>query len=136
MTEPLVAVLKDWPWAVLIVALIGAVAYGAKALTTVKDAVLAPLGSWLKKISRRERDRIDSELADLRRQVEYLAQQVGDMRLRDECYWEFVIHVQDHQRRRTLLAIENNWDLPEHHPFMDFREAWLKQHKNFEPLTP
>lgn len=119
---------SGWPWLILVIGAAVGLYYVSKALPTLRDTLLIPFAGWLKKISRRERDRIDSELADLRRQVDYLTKVVDELRARDHLNWAWIVNDQEWHRRVELEAIDQGWSLPRHVSYDEFREEWAKSH--------
>lgn len=126
---------KHWPWLILVVVLVACVFYGAKAIVTLKGAIYTPVREWLHHFGRREqnridaeRDRIDAELEDLRRQVSYQGQQLAELRYRDEMTWSWVLSDQEWHRAFEFKAAQEGWKYPQHVSYMEYRESWMKLH--------
>jgi len=78
---------------------------------------------WRQKGS--DHDRVDAELADLRRQVQFLTLQLGELRVRDEMYWAWILSDQEWHRNHEFEAAKLGYQTIPHTPFMQFRERWL-----------
>jgi hypothetical protein len=84
--------------------------------------------------ARANRPDIDAELADLRRQVEFQGKQLEELRNRDEMYWAWILMDQEWHRAVEFAAVTNDWKLPPHISFMQFRDGWLASHPKKEEL--
>lgn len=79
-------------------------------------------------------ERLDGELADLRRIVLFQGKQLEELRNRDEMYWAWILIDQEYHREVEFMAITEGWKLPPHKSFMQFRDEWLSSHPNKEEL--
>lgn len=131
--------LPDWFWEYIphwatfsIVALVLAVFTAAKVSTSREGIaqVWSKFTGWLSARSRedeiRNRD-VDYQIADLWRQVQFLEEQLAELRLRDEMYWQWILSDQEWHRRYEFQAAANGWETIPHVSFMDFRDEWLAQ---------
>lgn len=74
----------------------------------------------------RNRD-VDYQIADLWRQVQFLEEQLAELRLRDEMYWAWILSDQEWHRQYEFHAAQKGFDIIPHVSFMDFRDEWLLQ---------
>lgn len=78
--------------------------------------------------------RLDGELADLRRIVDFQGRQLQELRDRDEMYWAWILTDQEWHRREEFRAVSESRTLEPHVSFMTFRDRWLASHPNREEL--
>ena len=78
--------------------------------------------------------RLDAELADLRRIVDFQGKQLEELRNRDEMYWAWILTDQEWHRREEFKAVSENRTLEPHLSFMQFRDNWLATHQKKEEL--
>lgn len=78
--------------------------------------------------------RLDGELTDLRRIVDFQGAQLEELRNRDEMYWAWILTDQEYHRQVEFMAIDKGWVLPPHLSFMQFRDRWLASHPKKEEL--
>lgn len=120
-------VAEHWPTLALVAGLLYVIYHIVKAAALTFEAVgkaLGPLGRmWHAKrtISQAEAD-------DMRRQLQYLAEQVRGLRHRDECQYAYTQYDTAWHRKHELLALSNGWVLPPHVNFWEFSEKWYKDH--------
>lgn len=114
-----------WPTLAAVATFIIGMYYCAKFLALTSEAVsqaFGPLGKYWQArrlISHTEAD-------DLRRRLQYLAEQVRALRHRDECYFSYTLYDHEWHRKHELLAITNGWILPPHTSFPEYRATWMK----------
>ena len=120
----------QWPWLILVGAVILGIPHLIKALKALKAFLWDPFVSYLRGADpfQREREQINAKIDDLESQVKFLIAQVAELRARDRMYWAWVIVDQEWHRRVELMAVENGWDLPDHISFDEFYEEWIKKH--------
>lgn len=116
---------RHWPWLIPVV-IVGYLLI--KGGPTIKAFIWNPLIDFVQRLPQRASERVDAELEDLHRQVEFLTEQIAELRIRDELYWNFILMDQEYHRRLEFAAAEKGWDIPRHVPFMSFRDEWLKRH--------
>lgn len=75
--------------------------------------------------AKRRRNSVDYQIADLWRQVEFLEEQLAELRLRDEMYWAWILTDQEWHRQHEFAAAENGWETAPHKSFMEFRDEWI-----------
>lgn len=75
------------------------------------------------------------ELADLRRQVEFLGEAIEDLRDRDEMSWAFVLSDQEWHRNYEFMCAERGAVPMPRVSFMEFRTKWLKERTPAKPPT-
>lgn len=143
MTDPVLAVLAQWPWLLLVIGCVTVLTYGLKGAHLLKTIVWNPLVEFLRRASKREqrrvteeRARVDAELDDLRRQVSFLIRQVGELRDRDELNWSWILSDQEYHRQLEFMAIDKGWDIPKHVSYMAHREEWIVRHPIPEAYLP
>ena len=125
----------QWPWLILVAAVILGIPYAVKAMKTLKTFLWDPFVRHIRGIdpSEREREEINAKIADLEQQVSFLVEQVGELRYRDRMYWAWVVQDQAWHRDAELLAVERSWNLPPHISFDDFYDEWTKTHPPAKP---
>lgn len=85
---------------------------------------------WLRRRrNQKKADRVDAELGDLRRQVEFLTRQIEELRTRDEMYWSWILMDQEWHRRYEFECVKAGVQTVPHVPFMEFRDGWLLNRK-------
>jgi hypothetical protein len=89
---------------------------------------------WHARAQRRDPAWVDAELRDLRRTVEFQGKQLEELRQRDEMYWAWILSDQEWHRAVEFAAVTNDWKLPPHISFMQFRDGWLASHSKKEEL--
>lgn len=128
-------------WVTFLVAGTAALAYITAKVSHSQDGVRrlwSKLTDWLESKSREEQRRnrdVDFQIADLWRQVQFLEEQLAELRLRDEMYWAWILTDQEWHRRYEFHAAEQGLGTIPHISFMDFRERWMtqrygRQHEN------
>ncbi|TDH56702.1 hypothetical protein E2F47_06115 [Mycobacterium eburneum] len=118
-----------WSWLLGAVGFVALIAYAATSLRSVHSDVLKPVVAHARRLSRRDRDRLDSELADLRRQVDYLTGEVAQLRTSDQIYWAWIVYDQKWHRQLELDAAAGGHEIPRHESFYEFRERWKREHR-------
>jgi len=76
----------------------------------------------------RDHLRIDSELKDLRRQINFLNVQLTELRVRDEMYWAWILSDQEWHRQHEFDAAQRGHETNPHVSFMDFRDQWMRRY--------
>lgn len=124
------AVGAQWPWLILVAAVIFGIPHLIKAIKALKAFLWDPFVAYLRGADpfKREREKINAKIGDLESQVKFLIAQVAELRARDRMYWAWVIVDQEWHRRVELMAVERGWDLPPHISFDEFYEEWIKKH--------
>lgn len=108
---------------------------GTHLLRMIRDSVWAPFVLHLRKVTRKDKEYIDAELEDLRRQVAHLTRVVSELRVRDEMTWQWVLTDQSWHREYELDCAEKGIEPRVHVSYADFRERWLKDHEGWHPFT-
>lgn len=67
-----------------------------------------------------------AEMRDMRRRIDYLDDQVKALRYRDQAYFEYVLYIEDYQRKVELVAVQHGIPLPKRIPFLEFRDKWME----------
>lgn len=78
--------------------------------------------------------RLDGELADLRRIVDFQGKQLEELRNRDEMYWAWILSDQEWHRHDEFEAASVGRTIVPHISFMQFRDSWLASHQKREEL--
>ena len=66
-----------------------------------------------------------SEMRDMRSRIDYLDDQIRALRYRDQCYFEYVIYIEDYNRKVELEAVRLGFTLPKRRSFLQFRDDWV-----------
>lgn len=118
--------IPHWISVMLIIAVVGTYVLsrfeGSRYLPVIGKAVSA-----LFDVRSRRDNEVDADLADLRRQVEFLEFQLQELRVRDEMYWAWILQDQEWHRRYEFTAAERGWATIPHISFMEFRDRWMAQ---------
>lgn len=118
-------VAANWPTLTAFAALLIGVYWCVRFLAMTFDAfadALGPLGKYW----RARRLISQTEADDMRRRLQYLAEQVRALRHRDECYFAYTLYEQEWHRTQELIAITNGWQLEPHIGFLEFSEKWMR----------
>ncbi|WP_396909541.1 hypothetical protein [Mycolicibacterium sp.] len=120
----------QWPWLILVAAVILGIPYAIKSAKALRDFLWSPFVAHVRGINPTDRERaeINAKIADLEQQVQFLVEQVAELRYRDRMYWAWVIEDQAYHRDVELMAVEKGWDLPRHRSFDDFYDEWVSKH--------
>lgn len=118
-------------WLAGAIAVVVFLVYTVTKLAGVHEGVIAmwpKVKGWLSVRGRDNADRnasVDYQIADLWRQVKFLEEQLSELRLRDECYWAWILSDQEWHRKYEFKAMELGWETIPHLSFMEFRDMWL-----------
>lgn len=119
-------VATHWPALALVVALLYVVYHIVKAAALTFEAfgkALGPIGQmWQAK-----RTISQAESEDMRKRLQYLAEQVRALRHRDACYFAFCLYDEEYHRRQELIAAAKGWVLEAHVGFLEFSEKWMRE---------
>jgi len=110
--------------------------YMATKLAGVHEGIVAMVPKITGWLTRRDRDRnadVDFQIADLWRQVNFLEEQLAELRLRDEMYWAWILTDQEWHRTYEFKAAQNGWETVPHMSFMQFRDHWMSQRHGRRP---
>lgn len=119
-------VMEHWPTLAVAAAFVFAIYYIVRGLALTFDAIgdaLGPIG----KIWRTRRTISQGESDDMRKRLQYLAEQVRALRHRDACYFAFCLYDEEYHRRQELLAASKGWVLESHVGFLEFSEKWMRE---------
>lgn len=133
--------LPDWVWEyvphwITITIIVSALLlYAAMKVASSREGLTAlwsRVSGWLHARSRenelRNRD-VDYQIADLWRQVQFLEEQLAELRVRDEMYWAWILSDQEWHRQYEFEAAQKGYTTIPHVPFMDFRDQWLLERR-------
>ncbi|MCG7607065.1 hypothetical protein [Mycobacterium sp. CnD-18-1] len=132
------AVISQWPWLVLLAVFIFGIPHAVKAAKALKTFLWDPFITYLRGIDplSEEREQVNARIDDLQKQVDFLNEQVGELRYRDRMYWAWVVSDQEYHRRIELMAVEHSWELPVHISFDEFYDEWTRKHPMPKPYQP
>jgi hypothetical protein len=127
MSEGWISFLSEhWPTLTLFIAALFAVYLIVRAIALTFDAVgdaFGPIGQmW-----RAKRTISQAESEDMRKRLQYLAEQVRALRHRDACYFAFCLYDEEYHRRQELIAAAKGWVLEAHVGFLEFSEKWMRE---------
>jgi hypothetical protein len=123
-------------WMAGAIAIIVFLVYLATRLTGVHEGITAIWPKIAGLLTRRDRERkndVDYQIADLWRQVNFLEEQLAELRLRDEMYWSWILTDQEWHRTYEFKAAQNGWETVPHMSFMEFRDRWMSQRRGRRP---
>ena len=98
--------------------------------------ILPKVTGWIDKRNREKKlrnDDVDFQIADLWRQVNFLEEQLAELRLRDEMYWSWILTDQEWHRTYEFKAAQFGWETIPHMSFMEFRDKWMSQRLGRRP---
>jgi hypothetical protein len=110
--------------------------YMATRLAGVHEGITAIWPKITGLLTNRDRERknnVDYQIADLWRQVNFLEEQLAELRLRDEMYWSWILTDQEWHRTYEFQAAQNGWETVPHMSFMEFRDQWMSQRLGWRP---
>ena len=129
--------LPDWVWdyvphwatitaiaLALMAYIVAKIAHSREGIEKLWSKVSAWFNTHSKANEIRNRD-VDYQIEDLWRQVQFLEEQLAELRLRDEMYWAWILTDQEWHRQHEFAAAEKGYDTVPHKSFMDFRDEWL-----------
>lgn len=133
-----ITVVNQWPWLVLVGVLVLGVPHAVKAAKALKEFLWDPFVKYLRGASTAQLDgeKINAKIQGLQDQIQYLTDQVAELRYRDRMYWSWVLSDQAWHRDVELLAIESGWRLPVHISFDEFYDDWSQKHPAPKPYQP
>lgn len=123
-------------WMAGAIAIIVFLVYLATRLAGVHEGITAIWPKITGLLTKGDRDRnkaVDYQIADLWRQVNFLEEQLAELRLRDEMYWSWILTDQEWHRTYEFKAAQFGWETIPHTSFMEFRDQWMSQRLGRRP---
>lgn len=123
--------LPSWVWPIIVIGIAALFAFHA---IQSFEGVAKAFGGLGRKIYDRKTQRAAKraglqqwELADLRRQLEFLSKSIEELRDRDEMTWAWILSDQEWHRNYEFLCAERGAVPMPRVSFMEFRTRWLRE---------
>ena len=123
--------MPGWSWPIIIAGLVGFFLFQAIQAFEGVSKIFGPVGRKIydrkTRLSAKRAGLQQWELADLRRQVEFLSRAVDELRNRDEMNWAFTLSdTQWHRNYEFFCADKGVIPMPRV-SYMEFRDKWLRE---------